>query len=66
MSEERKPVRADELAQDSGVDPLTGEPTEGFLGLYQRLENLMGQGAVASILIFIGFVIFAVWQITTL
>lgn len=66
MNDDRHSDRKDEAGAASSVDPLTGEPTGGFLGLYQRLENLMGQGAVASILIFIGFVIFAVWQISTL
>lgn len=68
----------DEPSQDTGpkavadaepaplIDPRTGEPKRGILGLYQRLEDLMGQGAVASLLIFFCFMIFAAWQILSL
>lgn len=56
----------DPPSSEQSIDPRTGEPKQGILGLYQRLEDLMGQGAVASLLIFLGFMVFAVWQIFSL
>lgn len=58
--------RMEQAPQGPDSDPTTGEPRRGVLGLYQRLEDLMGQGAVACLLIFFGFMVFAVWQIVSL
>lgn len=48
------------------VDPRTGEPKRGILGLYQKIEDLLGQGAVACLLIVIAFLIYAAYKINSL
>lgn len=55
-----------ERISSGGVDPQTGEPRGGFLGLYQRVEDLVGQGAVACILVVVVFLIYAAYKIASL
>lgn len=47
-----------EEQQGRRVDPLTGEPRGGFLGAYQKVEDLLGQGTVAGIVFLIGFFLY--------
>ena len=44
--------------EDPEVDPLTGEPRGGFLGAYQKVEDLLGQGTVAGIVFLLGFFLY--------
>ena len=39
-------------------ESLSGEPKKGFLGAYQKVEDTLGQGAVAGIVFLLGFLLY--------
>jgi len=56
-------MNANKQSSEEHSDPVTGEPKKGIFAFFQRIEDTVGQGTVGSIIVVVGFFLFAAWQI---